>query len=51
MMGLYVQGYCRMATALRSNGQTDGAVAAYRRALELDPSCKSALLALQKIAG
>ncbi|KAL0048479.1 hypothetical protein WJX82_004224 [Trebouxia sp. C0006] len=45
------KGYCRMATALRSQGQTDQAVTAYRHALELDPSCKPALLALQKMAG
>ena len=46
---LSAQGHCRLAAALRAKGQADAAVAAYKRALELDLSCESAVLALQKL--
>ena len=44
-----VQGHCRAAASLWAHGQRDMAVAAYRRAVALEPTCQPALAGLEKL--
>ena len=44
-----LQGHCRAAAALLAQKQQEKAIAAYRKAIDLDSSCQAALQALQNL--
>lgn len=49
MLDVNVQGHCRAAAASLAQGREDMAVAAYQRALVLEPTCQPALAALRHL--